>query len=100
MNDMSKPLVAVLYNKPLLPIDHPAAESEHSVLETAGEIVKALEAGGFRVAPLPMVDDPMALWHGLQKCRPDVVFNLYEGNHHHPETESYVAGLLEWSAIP
>jgi D-alanine-D-alanine ligase len=36
----------------------------------------------------------------LKKRKPDVVFNLFEGNLDNPETESFVAGLLDWSGIP
>ena len=40
------------------------------------------------------------MWNELQRLKPDVIFNLFEGNLSDTETESYVAGLLQWSGIP
>ena len=31
--------------------------------------------------------------------KPDVVFNLFEGNLDNSETECYVTGLLEWAGV-
>jgi D-alanine-D-alanine ligase len=92
--------VLVLYNQPLLPRDHPDAESEHTVVEIAESTAKILKQHGFRAATLALGTDPTALWNALKKRKPDVVFNLYEGQGDNPETETYVAGLLEWSGIP
>src|SRR5437879_5000579 len=97
---MAKPLVLVLYNKPLLPSDHPDADSENSVIEVADDMMKVLVENDFRTVPLALGADPTALWSALKKRKPDVVFNLFEGNLDNPETESFVAGLLEWSGIP
>src|ERR1700688_3506738 len=97
---MPKPMVLVLYNEPLLPSDHPDAESENSVIEVAQDMMKVLVANGYRTAPRALGADPTVLWITLKKRKPDVVFNLFEGNLDNPETESYVAGLLEWSGIP
>lgn len=97
---MATPAVLVLFNEPVLAKDHPAAESEHSVVEIAARIASVLGEGGFDVAQLALGSDPTLLWAKLQKRRPDAVFNLFEGNPHHPETESFVAGLLEWAGIP
>ena len=44
--------------------------------------------------------DPALLWNTLRERKPAVVFNLFEGSLDDTETESYVAGLLEWSGIP
>ncbi len=92
--------VLVLHNQPVLPRDHPDAESEHTVVEIAGEMAKVLEEAGYRVHQLGLGGDPTVLWRALAKRKPDVVFNLYEGNADNTQTESFVAGLLEWSGIP
>src|SRR5205823_5541974 len=59
-----------------------------------------LREAGFSVAFFPLGPDPTVLWQELKERRPDVVFNLYEGQVDNPETESYVAGLLDWAGIP
>src|ERR1700722_16908207 len=92
--------ILVLYNQPLLAKDHPDAESEHSVVRIAESIAATLADAGFRTSTLALGADPTVLWHELQSRRPDAVFNLFEGNLDNPETESYVAGLLDWAAIP
>ena len=45
---MAAPLVLVLYNKPLLPVDHPDAESEHTVVGIANFVAEILQKDGFR----------------------------------------------------
>jgi D-alanine-D-alanine ligase len=97
---MSKSSVLVLYNQPLLPDDHPDAVSEHSVVEIAERMAKLLDAAGFRVGTFALGADPGDLWTALKKRKPDVVFNLYEGQNDNAESETHVAGLLEWSGIP
>src|SRR5262249_22853829 len=86
---------------PTLPLDHPDAASEHSVVEIAQNATKILEQdGGFRTTLFPFKQDPRHLWSELKRRKPDVVFNLFEGNPDQPETEAYVAGLLQWKGIP
>lgn len=97
---MAKPSVLVLYNQPLLPADHPDAASEHTIIEIAERMARVLDAAGFRVGELGLGADPGVLWSELKKRKPDVVFNLYEGQLDNAESETYVAGLLEWSGIP
>src|SRR5262245_17670965 len=97
---MPQASVLVLYNEPVLPRDHPDAESEHSVLGTAGKVAAALAEANFRVEQLALGADPAVLWSELKQRKPDVVFNLFEGNPDNTETESFVAGLLEWSGVP
>lgn len=97
---MPKPSVLVLYNQPQLAWDHPDAESEHTVVGVAEFMARTLEAEGMNASLLGLGADPVKLWRELKRRRIDVVFNLFEGNHHHPETESYVAGLLAWSGVP
>src|SRR5438874_2331013 len=94
---MTSPSVLILHNHPLLPVEHPDSASEHTVVEIAEEMSDILRKAGFRVRRLGLEQDPSALWTELQRRRPDVVFNLFEGNLNDTETESYVAGLLQWS---
>ncbi len=97
---MAKARVMMLHNLPVLSRDHIDAESEHSVVEIAQEIKKVLDAADYEVALFGLGTDAIALLSELQSSKPDVVFNLFEGNLHNPETESYVAGLLEWVGVP
>jgi D-alanine-D-alanine ligase len=97
---MAAPLVLVLYNEPLLPKDHPDAESEHTVVNIANKMAAILEREGFRLKLMGLGQNPLMLWQELKRSKPAVVFNLFEGNPDHTETESYVAGLLQWSGIP
>lgn len=97
---MKKPLVLLLYNQPLLPTDHPDADQEHVITDVAAAMDATLRAHGYRTRVLALGPDPTALAKALKKPSPDVVFNLFEGHLDNPETESYVASLLEWSGIP
>jgi D-alanine-D-alanine ligase len=97
---MAKPLVLILYNDPVLPLDHPDSDSENSIVEIAATMAKILEPAGYRTTALALKHDPSLLWRELHERKPDVVFNLYEGTLQDTESESYVAGLLQWSGIP
>src|SRR4051812_42371385 len=97
---MAKPTVLMLYNLPLLPRDHPDAASENTVVEVAEDLMKVLADNGYRAVPLALGTDPTLLWSELKKRKPDLIFNMFEGNVDNPETESFVAGLLDWSGIP
>jgi len=97
---MSHPRVLVLYNEPTLPADHPDADSEHDIVDTADCMVKIVEAAGLPVARFGFTDDPHALMHGLGQHAPDVVFNLYEGTAAWGNTEAFVTGILEMLRIP
>src|SRR4051794_40299293 len=97
---MAKTSVLVLHNHPLLATDHPDADSEHTIVGIAEDIAQILSTEGLHVTRLGLGADPRVLWNELQKRKPDVVFNLFEGNLDNTETESYVAGLLDWAGIP
>src|SRR5437016_3474105 len=97
---MTSPSVLILHNHPLLPDDHPESASEHTIVEIADAMTVILQDAGFRVRRLGLEQHPAALWTELHRRRPDVVFNLFEGNLNDTETESYVAGLLQWSGVP
>ncbi len=95
-----QPRVLVLYNEPVLPTDHPDADSEHEILESVAAIRQFLVDGGFAVSDLGISTLPQALLDGLRKYRPDVIFNLFEGVSDKGDTEAYVAGMLQWLEIP
>jgi D-alanine-D-alanine ligase len=92
--------VLVLYNEPVLPESHPDAYSEREILYTTEVVSQHLTAAGFEVSCLGAGRDPAALFAGLRKHKPDVVFNLFEGLADQGSTEGHVAGLLDWMGIP
>src|SRR5262249_23644936 len=92
--------VLVLHNQPVLPPDHPDAESEHEILDTARVVCDHLRGAGFEAVALGVGRDPSALLAGVRREKPDVVFNLFEGLADHYGTEAHVAGLLDWLGIP
>jgi D-alanine-D-alanine ligase len=92
--------VLVLYNQPLLPTNHPDYLSEYTIVYIAEAIKKRLDEGGYAARLMALGAEPEPLWAELRQHRPDAVFNLYEGQVDNSETETYVAGLLEWAGIP
>lgn len=88
--------ILVLYNEPVLPADHPDAESEHDILETVDDTFRVLEAAGFETRRLGINYDPQPLLDEVKRHRPDAVFNLFEGVPTQPGTEISAAALLEW----
>jgi D-alanine-D-alanine ligase len=97
---MSTPRVLVLYNEPVLPLDHPDAASEHEILSTVAVVHDELTQAGHDVVKLGVDRDPGDLLAGLRQHRPDVIFNLFEGSADDGSTETIVAGLLEWLGLP
>jgi D-alanine-D-alanine ligase len=97
---MPEPRVLILHNDPILPLDHPDAESEHEVLYSVSVVTESLQHEGVPVARLGITADPLTLLDGLKATCPDVVFNLYEGTPDHGGSEAAVAGLLEWLRVP
>jgi D-alanine-D-alanine ligase len=95
-----QPSILVLYNEPVLPLDHPDAGSEHDILDTAANTVKVLDAAGFAVRKLGINYDPRPLLDEFRDHPPVAVFNLFEGIATQPGTEVSVAGLMEWLNVP
>jgi D-alanine-D-alanine ligase len=92
--------VVVLYNQPVLPSGHPEADSEEWVQTAVEDISKLLTAAGCRVNQLGIGRNLGSLRGQLADCRPDVVFNLFEGLADRPQTEIAVARLLERMQVP
>jgi D-alanine-D-alanine ligase len=93
---MTQPPVLVLYNRPVLPADHPEAGSEHDIIDTVSDVTHILEAAGFAVRKLGIDRDPRPLLDELREHPPLAVFNLFEGLATQPSTEVSVAALLDW----
>jgi D-alanine-D-alanine ligase len=97
---MSCPKVLVIYNEPVLPLDHPDAASEQDILETVDLTLMVLDEAGFSTRRTCFSHDPRILIDELRDNPPDVVFNLFEGIATQTGTEASVAALLEWMGIP
>ncbi len=91
--------VLILYNQPVLAADHPEAESEAEVLLTVDHVSEALAASGHRVSRLGVGRNPEDLVRDIHRVEADVVFNLFEGIPGESESESCVAGLLDWLGL-
>lgn len=92
--------VLIVYNEPVLPKDHPEADSEHDIFDTVDEVAKALHEGGYIAEKLGVGRDPQTLVQGVRASKPDVIFNLFEGLADWGETETFVVSILEWLGIP
>lgn len=92
--------VLILHNRPILPEDHPDADSEHEILFTTEYVQRTLTEAGCEVGTLAVARDPAVLIEGVREFRPDVVFNLFEGLADVGDTEAHAAGILEWLEIP
>jgi D-alanine-D-alanine ligase len=97
---MNSQHVVILYNEPVLPLDHPEIAAEREVLETVSFVQGSLASAGFAVSCFGASHDVDQLLTGLRTLQPDVVFNLFEGTGDDGNNEAYVAGLLEWLGIP
>jgi D-alanine-D-alanine ligase len=97
---MPQPRVLILHNQPVLPKDHPDAESEREVLDVVEFVEEYLSDAGLGCARLPVSYDPVVLLDGLREHTPDVVFNLFEGTGDDGSSEAAVACLLEWLGVP
>ncbi|WP_435006034.1 D-alanine--D-alanine ligase family protein [Tundrisphaera lichenicola] len=95
-----KSRVAVLFNAPILPTDHPDSASEADVVEVARVVADALSREGLEAWPVP-ASPPIGKVLGLlANPVPDVIFNLIEGFGGLSIGEAYVTGLLELLRLP
>ena len=92
--------VAVLYNEPSLPEDHPDYLSEAGVLESVEAVEAALALGGHPSARLGVGTDPAAIIRALQNLDADCVVNLFEGLGGVGAGEAQVTGILELLGVP
>lgn len=92
--------VLLLYNAPVLPVDHPDAESERDLLPTVDAVHQTLRHYEHKVTPLGLTDSPEHLITSVRTTQPEVVFNLFEGFGDRPASEYHVAGLLNWLGVP
>jgi D-alanine-D-alanine ligase len=97
---MDRIRVLVLYNEPVLPIDHPDAVSERELLDNVEAISNELSLAGYDLSQLGVTSDPRALVDGIRQSCPDVVVNLFEGTADNNASELYAAGILEWLGVP
>lgn len=90
-----RPQVAVVYNEPFLPPDHPDAVSERDVVNVARAVAAALGETGFSPLLLPAGPALSVFLARLIGAAPDVVFNLIEGFGGSSAAEPYVAAVYE-----
>jgi D-alanine-D-alanine ligase len=95
-----KPRVAVLFNSPTLPPEHPDSASEADVVEVARVVAEGLARQGLEAWPVP-ASPPIGRVLGLlANPAPDVVFNLVEGFGGASIGEVHLTGVLELLGLP
>ncbi len=91
----NKPRIAVLYNAPVLPPDHPDHASEAGVVAAARAVAAELKARGWKAWRIAARAPIARLVRSLSRQRPDVVFNLIEGFGGHSGGEAHITALLD-----
>ena len=100
---MLDPRVLILYNRPVLPPDHPDRAAEEDVLYSVKIVRESLKTTGFPSDEYGITDTVPGIAELLERLSRrnfDLVFNLYEGSADRSVTEVYVTALLEWLHIP
>jgi D-alanine-D-alanine ligase len=92
--------ILLVYNQPVLAADHPETDSETEILYTVEHVENSLAEAGYKVSKLAIGRDPSPLLPGLEKLKPDAVFNLFEGLPDLPDSEACLAGMLDWVNVP
>lgn len=94
--------VCIVYNEPLPGIFDAAGEGSAvaSVLDAVSAVTEALHEKGYSHHLLPVRPGGCnALFRHLHQLKPGLIFNLFEGFDHDPESEGMVARLLEKTGI-
>lgn len=94
------PYILVLFNEPILPVEHPDAESEHEIVRVSEVVARTLVAAGLEVTRLGVSHDIAGLLKTLHDRRPAAVFNLFEGLPGNNDSEACIASLLQCQGIP
>jgi len=92
--------VALLYNSPVLPPEHPDFSSEAGVLESVRAIGESLNSAGHQVREVACDSSVVALVSALREPWPNVVVNLCESFAGNSANEPHVASLLEMLGLP
>jgi D-alanine-D-alanine ligase len=87
--------VAVVYNEPVLPAEHPDAASERDVVAVAEAVSHALTASGYEPITLPVMPPLSGVLARLVELAPDLVFNLAEGFAGRSAGATHLTSLLE-----
>ncbi|HEU5117976.1 MAG TPA: hypothetical protein VFT74_15235, partial [Isosphaeraceae bacterium] len=96
----TRPRVAVLFNAPVLPREHPDSASESGVVAVAREVATILRSSGFKAWPMAARPPLQRLVKGLQTRKPDVVFQLAEGFGGTSGGEAHLSSVLELLGLP
>ena len=92
--------MAVVYNEPFLPSDHPDAASEADVVGVARAVAAAIESSGFFAVPVAAAPPLGTFLSLLEQAEPDVVFNLVEGFGLRSSGATYLAAVFELLGVP
>jgi len=93
-------LIALLFNEPTLPVEHPDYASEAGVLESVQAFEQAAAELGWACVRVGVKSDVRQLWQAASAIQADVVVNLCEGFAGESRHEAHVAGLLELCRLP
>ncbi|MGC9022770.1 MAG: D-alanine--D-alanine ligase family protein, partial [Dissulfurimicrobium sp.] len=88
--------VAIIYNA----VDGNCDPSELDVLDQAQTVGKALDVLGVTYAALPITKIFKDLMYGIERFRPDIVFNLVESVSGKDELHPNIAAVLELIGLP
>ena len=94
------PRVAVAYNAPVLPRDHPDAASEADVVEVARAVADALRIQSFEPILIPAKAPLNGFLEALDSAKPDLVFNLIEGFNGISAGATHLTSVFELLGLP
>ena len=92
--------MAVAYNAPVLPPEHPDHASEADVVDVARAVGQALSETGFTPELIAVAPPLAVVVTRLQQSRPDLVFNLMEGFAGRSAGATYFPAVLELLGLP